>query len=352
MNSKEPVITTNICVDEEYVWFVHRKYDALLRFNLITKELDYIITLPKIDDWQTDGYGFSKIVKNRNNIILIPNQNSSLLVIDEKSLEYTLVEIDNKKYKYGLFRSAFLMEEGFFLIPSQYDFIAKYDMESGTVERVINWREKSREYTAESYISDFSIEGDRIALLVKPQNEIMVFSTTKRTIDIITPANHSCDFATIIMLNNRILAQGKEVGITEIDVNGNLRIISKEKEFKRELYLYKFGNEIMLDYLRENRIIICNEDLELEQEYNDAIVTDEEYVYFVFLDDMKYGDYKLYFNNATSELLLFNKSGINMIEQIDAIKEKEKMINGYLRKNSFVSENKSLNVRDFVKYLI
>ncbi|MBQ9659099.1 MAG: hypothetical protein IJV31_10125, partial [Clostridia bacterium] len=124
----------------------------------------------------------------------------------------------------------------------------------------------------------------------------------------------------------------------------------KNVEFNEDLYLYKFGNRLMLDYINENKIIICNQNLEIEYVNVDCTENNEEYEYFVYQEEYLYKNKRLYFNNATGEIIYFAENGEVTNEKINIDAINETIIKDYLEINKRLKESNNVTINDFIRF--
>ena len=342
------IATSSLCINGEEVWLFDRNYNAVLKYNLLTKDVNYICVLP-VDDEFYANYQYAKIEVTDNKILLVPNQRKELLIIDKENFKYRYVDLLDRKLNNGLFRSGAWINKEYYLIPSGYNSIVKFDIKNEIILEEIEWKKRG-ECSKDAFISDFSIEDNRIALLVKPDNSILIYSLKDNDYEKFDSLKTEGDITTIAIIKDMLFAHSRKMGLVKINLNGEEGICAKIVEFNEDLYLYKFGNRLMLDYINENKIIICNQNLEIEYVNVDCTENNEEYEYFVYQEEYLYKNKRLYFNNATGEIIYFAENGEVTNEKINIDAINETIIKDYLEINKRLKESNNVTINDFIRF--
>lgn len=357
MKHGENVYINDFCVDGDEIWFIHVRYNALLNYNLISKKLNYVYTF--YDDKNViSEYSICKIIKNKNLLILIPNQYKKVLIFNTDNNDCYTADIDlrvDSLPMYGLFRTAVCFENMCYMIPSQYDSIVELDTNSLTIKSKFCWRELSSDYSPETYISDYSMNGEYIFLLVNPVNDIVVYSIVNKKSFVIKCQDNNVNYKTIVSIGNVIFAQDKGKGVVKIDVDSGVIIkkITIDELINTIFYMYKFGDKILVDFVFDNRLTIFDSEFEQQFEYYlESKMVNEEFVYFAYSEDMRYGKYNLYFNNSSSELFYLNERQIVYKETLSIEDIKRQMITSYVNNVKYSTENEYCDLKNWLSSFI
>ncbi len=336
------------CCDNNYIWFVHQKINALMRIGMTDKHVEYIANFP-IDYANGANFYFGAMVDYEERIFFIPNLYNSILVFNKATREFENVELlDNyKKNAYGMFRYGYKSDNCIICIPSGFSKIISFDINSFDYTVLLNWKELKKEYEV-SHISDFAYNSKTIALLVKPSNEVILFNIATQEIKIISPYGPEGLITSIEILNENIYLYNeldKSIGIINV---GNLK---KEKictEFDDVCYLYRINDYfLMVDLIYREQAAIIDEYGKVVWKYGDNLKL-EEYSYFHIGYNPNDAVELIYYNNVSNELIYINLDEMKHtsipvfcenkeFESVKRIKAKCLCEDEYITLNDFIS---------------
>lgn len=172
-----PIWPSAFCVDEDDVWFVHGKMNALMRYNMIENYTYIIGTIPNEEMFQESLY--KGIYKWRTKIFLIPCWAREIAVYDILNRTFTKIALKETEAYVNktLFQKIYVRDGCLYCIPYYYKAYLKIDMYSLNIE----YFDISKEIEAQGIsmsnvcLNDSTVVGDEIISVLAYSNVILCY---------------------------------------------------------------------------------------------------------------------------------------------------------------------------------
>lgn len=346
---KKAIVMNDFDILDGFIWFIHTSYNCIVKYDIVRNKAFYESYIP---EEYKGKYTYKSLFADGKTIVIIPNQSNFILIYDISGKKFSKIEVSTEKYKYGYFRLGKRIDNYIYLMPSQYEYVCKYDMNTNNLVHLFNWKLIRKNYSKDSYICDASIQDNKYAsFIVKPQNDIVILSLTNTDDYYVIKGDDGANYTTLCSINNYIYIRDEKRGEIIVIDNDQRKIIERKKDITDDLYyLYSYKNEyLMIDEITNPRMTIFDENLNKCYEYNSDNESNEEYCYLEYTDKLNYKGEAIWFSNSSSELVFINNEFIGKTMKIYIDEEDNTFRENLLLNCGIIEENGYINLDDFIQ---
>ena len=266
----------DMIVDEEKkVWFFHGMLNMLCSYDVSTDKLKILGRAPSEKKFEKRLY--SALLQKNDWLIGIPGFAREMVVYNKKNNRFQKIpmknEVSNNDNKF-LFRGAFVFENWLYLIPNTYQNILKYSLDTLTLEKEINWKNKLKTLNnSDSYflLSPIQMNDHLFAFTVAFQSCYLIYDALSDTISKVELEDRKSEITAITFYHDCLyLYDTYNHQIIKWSLSKGTEI-KRSSEFENEILrsssnfaLNVIGEQyIMADSVDKDIVALFNTDLEL-----------------------------------------------------------------------------------------
>ncbi len=204
------IISENIYIDEENIWFTEFNYNALCKINKRNKCVKLIGVFPEEKIIQRSLY--TSIVMYKNKMYFAPYSAHEIGVYDVNDNKFEKIKIDlpGKKncleWEKGKFLKAVESRDKIWFIPYYYPGILCYEINTGKCFCFDDWVDiiERKRASKWGYFMDVEVAGNKLILPCACSDAVVIFDvlTGKSKVILTSSTKYQCKYCGIINVNN------------------------------------------------------------------------------------------------------------------------------------------------------